>query len=201
MFRLRTLAALTLIAATNLGSRTLPAQTIDTIDPALKSRINAIAAGVMEQRGVPSASIAVIQHGKLVFTHAYGLAHINPDKPATPEMRYSIGSISKQFTASAILILQEQGKLSMRDPVARYFPQLTRARDITLLDLGGHVSLRRRPEHEALPRHLEDLAGPAPAEGRRRRQRRQRALDRARHDRRLARGRVRERDELAARAR
>src|SRR5204863_7159051 len=44
------------------------------------------------------------------------------------------------FTCSALLMLQEQKKLSLRDPVAKYFPSLTRAKDITLLDLGGHLS-------------------------------------------------------------
>ena len=74
---------------------TVQCQTVDAIDPALKSRIDQIAAGVMKQRGVPSASVAVVKGGKLVYTHAYGLAHISPDKPATPDMRYSIGSVSK----------------------------------------------------------------------------------------------------------
>jgi CubicO group peptidase (beta-lactamase class C family) len=116
------------------------AQTVDTIDPALKGRIDRIAAGVMEQRGVPSASVAVVQGGKLVYTHAYGKAHINPDKAATPEMRYSIGSISKQFTAAAILILQEQGKLSLDDAVGKYVPGLTRGDEVTIRQILSHTS-------------------------------------------------------------
>ena len=82
---------------------------------------------MLEQRGVPSASVAVVQGGKLVYTHAYGMAqHRIRRVAATPEMRYSIGSISKQFTAAAILMLQEQGKLSLDDPVGKYIPGLTR---------------------------------------------------------------------------
>jgi D-alanyl-D-alanine carboxypeptidase len=118
----------------------LTAQTVDTIDPALKIKIDRIAAGVMEQRGVPSASIAVIQHGKLAYTHAYGRAHIDPDKAATPEMRYSIGSVSKQFTAAAILILQEQGKLSLDDAVGKYVPDLTRGNEVTIRQILSHTS-------------------------------------------------------------
>src|SRR5215469_15900050 len=116
------------------------AQIVDTIDPAMKARLDAIAAGVMEQRGVPSASVAVVQGGKLVYTHAYGRAHIGPDKPATPEMRYSIGSISKQFTAAAILILQEQGKLKVDDPVGKYVPGLTRGDEVTIRQILSHTS-------------------------------------------------------------
>lgn len=116
------------------------AQSVDTIDPAMKARVDAIAAGVMEQRGVPSASVAVVQGGKLVYTHAYGRAHIDPDKAATPDMRYSIGSISKQFTAAAILILQEQGKLKLDDPVGKYVPGLTRGDEVTIRQVLNHTS-------------------------------------------------------------
>jgi D-alanyl-D-alanine carboxypeptidase len=116
------------------------AQVVDTIDPAMKARVDAIAAGVMEQRGVPSASLAVVQGGKLVYTHAYGRAHIDPDKAATPDMRYSIGSISKQFTAAAILILQEQGKLKLDDPVGKYVPGLTRGDEVTIRQILSHTA-------------------------------------------------------------
>jgi len=118
----------------------LAAQTVDTIDPALKARVDAVAAGVMEQRGVPSASIAAVQGGKIVYTHAYGKAHIDPDRAATPEMRYSIGSISKQFTAAAILILQEQGKLRLDDAVGKYVPGLTRGDEVTIRQILSHTS-------------------------------------------------------------
>jgi CubicO group peptidase (beta-lactamase class C family) len=114
--------------------------TVDTIDPALRGRIDRIAAQVLEQRGVPSVSLAVVKGGKLVFTHAYGKAHLDPDVAATPEMRYSIGSISKQFTAAAILILQEQGKLKLDDPVGKYVPGLTRGDEITIRQILSHTS-------------------------------------------------------------
>lgn len=123
-----------------LYSSALAAQTVDTIDPALKARIDAIAQGVLVQRGVPSASVAVVQGGKLVYTHAYGLAHISPNKSATPEMRYSIGSISKQFTAAAILMLQEEGKLKLDDPVGKYVPGLTRGDEVTIREILSHTS-------------------------------------------------------------
>jgi len=121
-------------------SASLWAQAVDTIDPAMKARVDAIAAGVMEQRGVPSASLAVVEHGKLVYTHAYGRAHIDPDQPATPDMRYSIGSISKQFTAAAILLLQERGKLKVDDSVGEYVPGLTRGDEVTIREILSHTS-------------------------------------------------------------
>ena len=121
-----------------------PAQTVDTIDPALRSQVDRIAAQVLETTGVPSASIAVVQHGKLVYTHAYGSARVatatSPAVPATPEMRYSIGSISKQFTATAILLLQEQGKLNLDDQVGKYIPGLTRGNEVTIREILSHTS-------------------------------------------------------------
>jgi CubicO group peptidase (beta-lactamase class C family) len=116
------------------------AQTVDTIDPALKSRIDRIATQVLEQTGVPSASVAVVKGGKLAYTHAYGQARLEPPTPATPDMRYSIGSISKQFTAAAILILQEQGKLSVDDAVGKYIPRLTRGDEVTIRQILSHTS-------------------------------------------------------------
>jgi CubicO group peptidase (beta-lactamase class C family) len=53
---------------------------------------------------------------------------------------FAIGSVTKQFTCSALMILADEKKLSLNDPVSKYYPMLTRAKDITLLDLGGHLS-------------------------------------------------------------
>ncbi len=120
------------------------AQSINAIDPGLRERIDRIARQVLEQTGVPSASVAIVQHGKIVYTHAYGSAHLATDNapaiPATPEMRYSIGSISKQFTATAILLLQEEGKLAIDDPVGKYLPGLTRGDEVTIREILSHTS-------------------------------------------------------------
>jgi CubicO group peptidase (beta-lactamase class C family) len=128
------------LAAALALSVTNQAQTVDTIDPALKSRIDRIATQVLEQTGVPSASVAVVKGGKLVYTHAYGSARLDPPTPATPDMRYSIGSISKQFTAAAILLLQEQKRLSLDDAVGKYVPGLTRGNEITIRQILSHTS-------------------------------------------------------------
>jgi CubicO group peptidase (beta-lactamase class C family) len=135
------IALFVLIAVSPL---TLTAQTIDSIDPALQNRIDHIAVQVLDQTGVPSASVAVVQHSKLVYTHAYGSARLatssTPAIPATPQMRYSIGSISKQFTAAAILTLQEEGKLSLDDAVGKYVPGLTRGNEVTIRQILSHTS-------------------------------------------------------------
>ncbi|MGH9588892.1 MAG: serine hydrolase domain-containing protein [Terracidiphilus sp.] len=117
-----------------------PCQTVNTLDSPLRGRMDAAIAGILDKTGVPSASVAVIERGNIVYTHAYGLARIDPPTPATADMRYAIGSISKQFTAAAILILQQEGKLSLDDPVSRYIPGLTRGDEETIRELLSHTS-------------------------------------------------------------
>ena len=91
------------------------AQTESSLAPPLRSSIDEIAQQVLKTTGVPSASIAVVQDGKIVYVQAYGAARLDPQTAAMPQMRYSIGSISKQFTAAAILLLAEEGKLSLEE--------------------------------------------------------------------------------------
>jgi D-alanyl-D-alanine carboxypeptidase len=97
-----------------------------------RANIDGIAHKVLEATGVPSASLAVVKDGTMAYVQAYGDARLDPKLPATSEMPYSIGSISKQFTATAVLMLQEQGKLSLDDKVGKWLPDLTRANEITL---------------------------------------------------------------------
>lgn len=125
-------ASLTLPAARALAAEALPAT--------ITAQIDQIASHALAESGVPSASIAVVRNGKLAYAHAYGDARLDPKTPATTAMRYSIGSISKQFTAAAILMLQQQGKLSLDDTVVRYFPALTDASHITLRQILSHTS-------------------------------------------------------------
>ena len=116
-----------LVAASAAFAQPLSSAERATIDAAVKAALDAT--------GSPSASIAVVRGGEIAYENAYGLARIEPDTAARPDMRYAIGSVSKQFTAAAILLLQEDGKLTLDDKVAKWFPQLTRADDITIRQL------------------------------------------------------------------
>ena len=106
----------------------------------LTEKIDKVVTDTLSRTGVPSASIAIVKDGQVAYVKAYGDARIEPKTPATPAMRYSIGSISKQFTAAAILLLQEQGKLSLDDKVAKYVPDLTRANEVSIRQLLSHTS-------------------------------------------------------------
>jgi CubicO group peptidase (beta-lactamase class C family) len=111
-----------------------------SLSPDLQQKIDHLATDALTKTGVPSASLAIVKNGQILYLHAYGDARLDPRTPATPAMRYSIGSISKQFTATSILLLQEQHKLSLDDKVSKFLPHLTRANEVTLRQLLSHTS-------------------------------------------------------------
>jgi D-alanyl-D-alanine carboxypeptidase len=123
-----------------LHALTALAQVQPSLAPELRERIDKTAQEVLTQTGVPSASVAIVKDGTIAYLQAYGSARLDPRIPAQSEMRYSIGSISKQFTAASILLLQEEGRLSLDDKVAKYLPNLTRANEVSIRQLLSHTS-------------------------------------------------------------
>jgi CubicO group peptidase (beta-lactamase class C family) len=85
-------------------------------------------------------AVLVARDGKILFAHGYGLADRENQIPATPETKFRIGSVTKQFTAAAILHLQQEGKLSIDDSLAKYFPSYPGGDKITLRQLLTHTS-------------------------------------------------------------
>ncbi|MGB7212355.1 MAG: serine hydrolase domain-containing protein [Gemmatimonadales bacterium] len=137
MFRsLRHSMALALI----LAPITLAAQGVNTLPPDVFAKVQTAVNDVMQKSQVPSASVGIVLNGKIVYTGAFGMARLSPPMPASPEMHYAIGSISKQFTAACVMLLVQEGKLSLDDPVSKFFPELTRANEVTLRNLLSHTS-------------------------------------------------------------
>lgn len=77
----------------------------------------------------------VTKNGKVVCQSARGMANTAESKEMTIDTLFPIGSVSKQFCAAAILLLKEQGKLSVDDPITKYFPEYTKAKDVTVKEL------------------------------------------------------------------
>ncbi len=102
--------------------------------------VDKLVAKALAESGTPAVSIAIVKDGKVALAKAYGDARLDPKTPATAGMRFSIGSVSKQFLAAAILLAAENGKLSLDDRVGKYLPNLTRANDITIRQLLSHTS-------------------------------------------------------------
>ena len=125
-----------LVALVLTGTSGLQAQ----LPPAAAEKIDSIVTNALADTGAPSASLALVKDNQIAYVKAYGQARLDPATPARPEMRYGIGSVSKQFLAASILMLEAEGKLALDDPVGRYLPDLTRAREVTIRELLSHTS-------------------------------------------------------------
>lgn len=130
-----------------------------SLPPEDAARIDRAAEEVLASTGAPSASIAVVRDGRLAYARAYGKARLDPPVAAAADMRYSIGSISKQFTASALLLLAQEGKLSLDDTVSRWRPDLTRASEVTLRQVLSMTSGYQDywPQDYVMPGMLKDV--------------------------------------------
>ncbi|MGN6376428.1 MAG: serine hydrolase domain-containing protein, partial [Sphingomonas sp.] len=103
------------------------------------AKIDQIVASTLAETGVPSASVAVVKDGRVVFTKAYGTQSPTITTART-DVPYRIASISKQFTAAAILLLADQGKLSLDDPIGKYVAGITDGDHITIRQILSHTA-------------------------------------------------------------
>lgn len=89
----------------------------------------------------PGGTVGVIKNGKLIFTKGYGMANLDYNIPNGPKTVFKIASTSKQFTAASIILLSQQGKLSLDDKLSKFFPKFpSYANDITIQHLINHTS-------------------------------------------------------------
>jgi D-alanyl-D-alanine carboxypeptidase len=101
----------------------------------------------------PGAAVLVVKDGQVVLRKGYGMANLELGAPVTPENVFEIGSVTKQFTAAAILLLQERGKLRVEDDVTKYLPDFpTHGEKITIENLLTHTS--GIPNYTSLPEWL-----------------------------------------------
>src|ERR1019366_599220 len=124
-------------------------------DSLLETRVDAVAAEWLSSTAAPSVSIAIVQHGALVYSKAHGQARRWPARAATRTTRYALDSITKEFTAAAILLLAEDGKLSLEDPLRKWFPEIGHAADVTLRQILTHTSgIRDFWPQDFVPPHM-----------------------------------------------
>jgi D-alanyl-D-alanine carboxypeptidase len=122
------------------GAGNLLAQSRPGAPSDLASSLRPQITAALRASGVPSVSIAVVSNGRLAFAQAFGMADMAAGRAASVETRYAVGSVSKQFTAAILLLLTEEGRLSLDDPVSRYFPDLAGANRVTIRQLLSHTS-------------------------------------------------------------
>jgi len=124
--------------------------------PSLAERIDASLAPLYRS-DTPGAAVIVVKDGKTVFRKAYGLADVAKKQALTPDTALRIGSITKQFTATAILMLMEEGKLRLDDDITRHLPGYpTHGKRITIEHLLTHTS--GIPSYTGKPSYMADMA-------------------------------------------
>jgi CubicO group peptidase (beta-lactamase class C family) len=89
----------------------------------------------------PGTQLAISRNGKIIFSKAWGMADLEHNVPLATESITEAGSVSKQFTAAAILLLEQQGRLSLEDDVRKHIPELP--------DYGYTISLRQMMQHKS----------------------------------------------------
>jgi CubicO group peptidase (beta-lactamase class C family) len=87
----------------------------------------------------PGCAVAVMKDGRIMYQHGYGMADLSHDIKITPDTVFSVGSMAKQFTATAIFILAQEGKLSLDDPIRKYVPEVP--------NFGTPITLRQMLAH------------------------------------------------------
>lgn len=110
------------------------------LKPDRQARLEAAIDATVTEGRAAGVSVAVLRDGKMVFSRSAGLADLERNAPATSTSVYRIASLTKQFTAAGILLLAEQGKLSVDDRLSVYMPDFPRADEVTLRDLLNHTA-------------------------------------------------------------
>jgi CubicO group peptidase (beta-lactamase class C family) len=143
------LVALGLLAAASAGAQDIASK----IDQYVNAQIKVNRFG---------GSILVARDGKVLASKGYGMANVEHDIPNTPQTKFRLGSITKQFTATAILLLEERGKLSVQDAVCKYVPECPAAwQEITVHHLLTHTS--GIPNFTSFPDYVKTMMQPSPA--------------------------------------
>ena len=107
----------------------------------LAARVDEFINAEMSRQHIPGLALAVIRDGQLVLSKGYGLANVEHHVPVTPATVFQSGSIGKQFTATAIMLLVEDGKVSLDDRISKYFPDLPETwQRITVRNLLTHTA-------------------------------------------------------------
>ena len=109
-------------------------------DDALVAKVDALAARALEQPGAVGLSVAVARGGRVVVSKGYGKVDLEHNAPASEASVFRIASVTKQFTAAAVLRLAERGRLSLDDDITKYVDFPTPGATVTIRHLLTHTS-------------------------------------------------------------
>src|SRR5215467_3749486 len=136
---LRILLAFCAASASLLLGLAMPAQSPE--GRGLSNQVDEIVRAQMREQNIPGVSLAVIQRGKIVKAAGYGFADLELRVPVSPEMLFKSGSLVKQFTATSVMMLVEEGKIGLDDKISKYLDQAPPSwNQVTIRHLLTHTS-------------------------------------------------------------
>jgi D-alanyl-D-alanine carboxypeptidase len=136
--------------AAEVSAAEVPAASSASSASDLEAQMDSLLAPAYPADG-PGAAVIVVRDGVTIFRKGYGLANVELGVPIRPEMSFRLGSITKQFTAAAILVLAEQGRLSLDDEITRFLPDYPKK--------SGKITIRHLLTHTSGVANYTDLAG------------------------------------------
>ncbi|MGE4062831.1 MAG: serine hydrolase domain-containing protein [Rhodospirillaceae bacterium] len=105
-----------------------------------KAKVDAIAEAWVKSGKSAGLVVGIASEGKMLHAKGFGFADLEHNIPMTPDAILRVGSINKQFTSAAMMQLAEAGKVSLEDPLAKYFPEFPRGKDVTIRQVLNHTS-------------------------------------------------------------
>jgi CubicO group peptidase (beta-lactamase class C family) len=109
--------------------------------PATRAAVDEYVKAEMQRQHIPGLSLLVVKSGKSIVAEGYGLANVELQVPVKPETVFQSGSVGKQFTATAVMMLVEEGKIGLEDPLTNYFPDAPATwNDVTVRELLSHTA-------------------------------------------------------------
>jgi D-alanyl-D-alanine carboxypeptidase len=106
----------------------------------VEARIEGAARAIVSSGRSAGVAVGVVRGGQLVFNRNYGLANVELNEPVSASTVFRLASLTKQFTAAAVLLLVEQRRLSLDDKLAKYYPDFPRAEQVTIMQLLNHTA-------------------------------------------------------------
>ena len=115
MLQLRLVLFLLIIGSTEMGMA-------QSESDAQSAKVDEVVRAQMREQKIPGVSLAVIRDGKIIKATGYGLANVELNVPMAPQMVFHSGSLAKAFTATAVMMLVEEGKIGLDDKISKYLP-------------------------------------------------------------------------------
>jgi D-alanyl-D-alanine carboxypeptidase len=136
-------ASLGIVSAISAPISQSQSPTIPTIEPAnaQMTKLDREVAAIIKRQHIPGMSVVVIKNGRVQAIKGYGVADIETKQPVSPDTKFAIGSVTKQFTAMAVMMLVEEGKVSLDKPISQYLTDLpAQWQSLTLRQLLSHTA-------------------------------------------------------------